>query len=908
MSLSGYSSLSNSDIFRQSPLEFASPYKSCFSAISRPEEPLCFQEGSSDFEVTSTQLIEGVKKTLSPEEKEHFEIYAERLAQKINTLFAGEVEKEIRLSKAKISDGKIVNSDHLPFTVWVLKDAKGFNLHFIPNSKDVQVWHGHYKKVKESFFLHIPRYAKKGEIIPVEDSVCYRVQKVHVSQVEKGLSVQKEVLNSYGDTLFAPCPIAHKEKTLTGKLEMRGPRFVQDMKAAVEKGDLGFTDLIDQCLSITEGVRLLGQMNPPVVHMDLKAHNILERQMEEGFDPLIADFDRATYSESGDVQGSMGTSFHRSELTSWGQISPKTDLYSLAVLIAKALLPDFPKVYDLHASSPKVATLMESSFARGLLYFNRWKERVPPETANTVEELLLEKDSIKQLTKYAKTLEGQEAYASVRKFVLKHTFSTYLFPVILKALQEEENVRKQISLGRSAKELAEEFTPPSAEEFQNALMTCKEIVLEQQKFLQGEISDLSFEDPQRSLGEETLSIEQIRPLFEKALPQELFSESLLEDFCHKINLYLKFIGDEGVDIHFKKEEKWGADCLLPFSGAIRKNKEGTTLYIISPERDEISSSQKEFVKKKAFSLFIPEGFATHNHFVKPSLCIQASHFSSIMHLNRYEKLYHQLPEKAKEYIVKLESTPLLYSVEDFEEKAEITHADSYDSWGQDVLASKLSELSVEQKLSVASKLLKAVSCFNEIGYLHGSISSSAVHLQFPSPETIEAKLFLLGSGSRIHGEKNPYRYRSPEDRKDCFSKWADRYAVGMILKELFLPDYLEKEDFPSYQKRRLSQLCLKAEPEMEKQISELLEPADIETSLESLARQLPKLKAILESFAKESSLAASVFDWHQKMQGQAKALEDYLWDHSLKSGAEWQKIADSFEPPSFQEILDKLQR
>ncbi len=797
--------------------------------------------------------LEPVIKNMLPSSSiDQIQSHAKELSQKIFKAFPLNnclEDQAIRLSKK--------DSKALPFTVQVLRTSKGFDIHFIPNSSPELMRKGR-KKVKPSFFLHVPKSNLHLCEIPFEKSFFYRVPPRLVESVKTAQQIHRQVIETWGVACFTKAAIFHPI-TKNGKLEMRAIAYDGDLYHAIIYDTLGFLDRIRTCLNLAKGVELLGSMIPAVVHTDIKPDNVfLEDKLGK-----IGDFDEAKHPCIKNWQ--LGHFTQCSHLFRFGVIHPKVDLYSLGVLIGEVLSFGFEELFSFVLSQRKIAKdllPLIHPFEESLMAFSRYKKKIPIEMQEQVEKLFWGEEPLKQLALYAKSVKDTPSFRPISEFVLACSVYPFVFDILSKTLTEEQkvrNVRDRFIL----QSLLTTYCIYSAREVQQLLQKAKDQVAALTDFWEGKTDETvleMFQSKENGFAQiQIIDRSEVKKLFEKLE----VSDEYLHSFCDKIQTCLNRSGKEPFVFGFGQRKEQGFMGKIPFRGGVEKTEEGIRIYA-SRLGLEPSKGKEAYLKtQKVFFLFLPRAPSENN---QPSLGTCLWNVFDKNNLNEYQQDY----ENVISLKSSLEEPEAFFSrlfVKNLDEGKGLLHG--YNLLYNELLLFRKNALSTKQKITVCLDLVRELRDLQQQCKVHRRICSDNILLKEEEGGSIQAKLsnfsWLRRSHSKgqEHLEKVFWNYLG---QKGYSFLELDLYSFSFLLWELFAEKWFKKTglktpELNKLQDQEVGDLFREVNSVFLERNSELGE--NFSQRILQLSKQVANIghKKILEDFALDAFVYSQVLSW-----------------------------------------------
>jgi hypothetical protein len=707
-----------------------------------------------EFFPSANHLRLAVKELLPKGQEGKVERVTEALRREIKKGFKGEyaIWKEHRFAKKQDSGNDLTfqvrkvgldlhlsiskkRPTEIPFTVQALKLDQNYYLHFFSESQDGQETVEGKKKAQPSLYLKVPKGTDPSALLPFERSLYYSVQKKDAEDVLKGVELQRKVVEKHGNALFVEAPILHRIRN-NGVLEMKGAVQDGNLTTALVEDRLTVLQKIDVSLNVVKAVALLAQMDPLVIHSDIRPDHVFFN----GSSARLGCFDKArTLSKEREDETYY---YHASCLFNLGEISPKLDLYSLTILMADMLCPGFAACFPFFFFQNDLAKCVLDPLCTNLSGLALCKEKVSLQTARKIQELFLGKDPIKQLAIYAKSLQGSLDFAAVSEFVLECAAFQPLFEILFQTLSEEEKAKKAKEEGVDPQEILENYNIFFAEKMQQLLESAKDRALLITRFWEEKVEEEALDSLQEEasilIEQEMQVVPQHFEEFRKILP-------LQEDFSDKINQYLRFAKDKPFRFFFDQEDPKSLLGKVPFSGVIEKTREGLVIYAVVDSQ-------------RSFSFFIPKNPLQEK---KPS--VKEALYKSVCFTDRESYFQEWLQLKMRS----IDEMPVIATVD---MNKGILHL-CYDAT---TLISKKDELSIKQKAKVCLDLLEAIQSLHEKDLIHEAIDLNAVLLEMKEDESVRARLCNKPKtnfeGSRVVSHGNTaHRYGLTFQETDLFS-------------------------------------------------------------------------------------------------------------------------------------------
>jgi hypothetical protein len=812
---------------------------------------------------------------------------ASRLKEKISQAFQSQtpVELEVRFSKKE--------PDGLGFTVYVRRNKdEGFDCHFIPNSKDVCVVEGE-AKTKPSLFLSIPKWAHANSLAP-EQSMYSRLKPSKIDSFLQGLEIHKKVLKQWGSNQFAPIPILH-EPTEKGKLGLRNPPRDESLDAAFKKN---FSSRVDSCLSIAKGVELLGKMEPAVIHGGIRlSHILLQDNLAK-----IMNFDLAKYS--GSEQAHRDEHYFASVLSGFKKASPKSDLYSLAILIGKALIPRFMDQFQFIFGQNDLAQCLDGSS----LQLSAWascKQKLSLEVGKKAEELFLEEDSIEEMALYAKSLKNSPDFAVFSEFVLQCAVFQSAFEIVFKALQEEEKARQHDFEGRCQKQITETYSPYSAEEIQGLLQKAKAKVDLLKGFWEGELEKEALQE----LQEETHRSQDNPMIFSSGL-----KKILTAPFVEKVKDYLRFLGEKNFAFSFKENDPKGLMGQVPFSGALQKKKDGLYIYINPPTKKPMSEKESYRPCSNASFLFIPNNESKAEYALEP--CLYSHLNPSHYRFYQEERLSSLELDKMKadtSHLAFPSSPPIFDSLG--------KGAYLYDISSSSTLDKKKKFLSTEEKITIGLDLVRAVKFLHENNLVHGLIHPKNIHLkereQGFSVKLSDCSLLRTPCFSWKQTSKKMGEFLHYPAQVGFFSKEQDLHALLCTLHQMFFEKWIDPSMQGKYPDCISRALNCSLQENLYGDVHQLFNKEgfsiDFSKGLLDLAKKNPDSALLLKEFAFDFYIYSEISDTLNSVLEVDRAVRKHIEEKYQSrfhpkaftmpvTFQEWEEILKEFALPQLEEI------
>jgi serine/threonine protein kinase len=727
------------------------------------------------------QVRLAVEKTLPLEEREKASAYSKILIDKVNTYFMNVSVGEKRFSKKSIDGGS------LPFTFWATKRLDGFYLHFIPNTSSVKSWIGGFKKVKESFFLKVLKTDPRESPISPISTVCYRVNENKFHMVQKGLVTQQRIMGLFeNSSLFPKIPISHSlfiGSRGIRKGEMVTRRYKGDLERLCQKAEIiGLVPKLLCCLDITRTIGLFRAATPPILHGDIKPNNFLVTEENKA---LLSDFDFTTFLEERVKKANpFSNPRYRSFMERRGLLSLEGDLYALVVSIGEILILGFD---FLNSSNFFRKSLIGSLQNRHLLIrqpYNSWKREVDSSLQQEIESIFYDNDFnpaevSRGLLDYGKSLDRPDILPGIKRLSSQLAVFEPIFELLLRTFKIDEKSQNDFLKGKDFRQIFEEQHFPDTEEIKRVLEECQ---MNLDRIENPNIALDTVSQAEKRSDTQILYRDQVSDLVRQVYPKNLeYTPYCSEIFVENVNACLKSNKQEEFEFRFIKNEFWGASSEVPFSGMIRKDKEGIYLYVIPRSEDTPVQRDSYLMVKSIWYSHIPRDSTPNAKApVQKALCtrIKRNRFGIIGDWTKILESFRHNTQLDR-FLACIPGHASVFNCRDG------LNLELYDKEHQSTLEMELNKLTLKQKLDVYLNVLDSIDVLHQENLVHRNIKPANVFLSYKEGEGIRAKLtdFTYTHPPGMTELKAPnYGIWNYGSKNGYTSRETDIFSLIMIIK------------------------------------------------------------------------------------------------------------------------------